>query len=91
MARLTGADCGANLMERSYVLNGAGFTLVAKSNANGRSWCAPPRYFPALPRDDGFEDVAVASRPCVDFGRLAGGRLRLAHTEPPFRASAVRK
>jgi hypothetical protein len=35
MARLAGADCGANLMERSYVLNGAGFTLVAKSNAIG--------------------------------------------------------
>jgi hypothetical protein len=36
MARPAGADCGANLMERSYVLNDAGFALVAKSNAIGR-------------------------------------------------------
>ena len=36
MARLAGADCGANLMERSYVLNDAGFALVAMSNAIGR-------------------------------------------------------
>jgi hypothetical protein len=52
MARLVGADCGANLMERSYVLNGAGFTLVAKSNAIGMPLnkpCALP--FPRNPFD----------------------------------------
>src|ERR1700733_7296385 len=45
---------------------------------------AAPKYFPALPRDDGFEDVAVASRPCVDFGRLAGGRFRLRYRAALF-------
>ena len=56
MAGRAKADCGANLMDYSYALNGAGFALVARGTAVQR------RVFPAAGPGQIFMSVAIREK-----------------------------